>query len=150
MLLDAAAFVPANRLDLDAVQPDFVSISFYKMFGYPTGVGCLLARRDALARLARPWFAGGTVNFATCRRGRTCSRPARPGSRTARSISCRSRRWRSGCGTWSGRASERIATRVQCLTGWLLQELLALKHANGRSLVRIVRADDDHRCAAVS
>ena len=65
MLLDAAAFVPTNRLDLEAVQPDFVIVSFYKMFGYPTGVGCLLARHDALARLARPWFAGGTVNFAT-------------------------------------------------------------------------------------
>ncbi|MEK8106973.1 aminotransferase class V-fold PLP-dependent enzyme [Micromonospora sp. M12] len=27
----------------------------------PTGVGALLARRDALARLRRPWFAGGTI-----------------------------------------------------------------------------------------
>ena len=35
------------------------------MFGYPTGVGCLLVRNDALAALHRPWFAGGTVNFAT-------------------------------------------------------------------------------------
>ena len=35
------------------------------MFGYPTGVGCLLIRDTALATLQRPWFAGGTVNFAT-------------------------------------------------------------------------------------
>ena len=40
-------------------------MSFYKMFGYPTGVGCLLVRDKAMARLRRPWFAGGTVNFAT-------------------------------------------------------------------------------------
>ena len=33
VLLDAAAFAPTNRLDLSAVRPDFVSISFYKMFG---------------------------------------------------------------------------------------------------------------------
>ena len=65
MLLDAAAFVPTNRLDLRAVTPDFVAVSFYKMFGYPTGVGCLLIRNAALAKLRRPWFAGGTVNFAT-------------------------------------------------------------------------------------
>jgi len=39
VLLDAAAFVPTNPLDLSVVQPDFVVISFYKMFGYPTGVG---------------------------------------------------------------------------------------------------------------
>ena len=65
VLLDAAAFVPTNRLDLQAVRPEFVSVSFYKMFGYPTGVGCLLVRKAALHKLHRPWFAGGTVNFAT-------------------------------------------------------------------------------------
>ncbi len=46
-------------------EPDFVSVSFYKMFGYPTGVGALLIRRAALAKLKRPWFAGGTINFAS-------------------------------------------------------------------------------------
>jgi selenocysteine lyase/cysteine desulfurase len=61
VLLDAAAFAPTARLDLSAWSPDFVAISFYKMFGYPTGIGALLARHDALARLRRPWFSGGTV-----------------------------------------------------------------------------------------
>jgi molybdenum cofactor sulfurtransferase len=65
VLLDAAAFVPSNRLDLSSVKPEFVAVSFYKMFGYPTGVGCLLVKRAALARLRRPWYAGGTVNFAS-------------------------------------------------------------------------------------
>ena len=46
VLLDAAAFVPTNRLDLSVVRPDFVTLSFYKMFGFPTGVGCLLIRKD--------------------------------------------------------------------------------------------------------
>jgi molybdenum cofactor sulfurtransferase len=32
------------------------------MFGYPTGVGALIARKDFLAKLKRPWFAGGTVD----------------------------------------------------------------------------------------
>ncbi len=45
MILDGAAFVPTSRLDLSAWTPDFVAISFYKMFGYPTGIGALLARR---------------------------------------------------------------------------------------------------------
>lgn len=67
VLLDAAAFVPTNRLDLSSTHPDFVSLSFYKMFGYPTGVGCLIARKQAAARLHRPWFAGGTVLIASAR-----------------------------------------------------------------------------------
>ena len=65
VLIDAAAFAPTNRLDLSRWQPDFVPLSFYKMFGYPTGVGCLLARRPALAKLRRPWFAGGTITIAS-------------------------------------------------------------------------------------
>jgi len=79
VLLDAAAFVPSNRLDLQAVRPDFVSVSFYKMFGYPTGVGCLLVRKTSLARLERPWFAGGTVNFATVQGRRYLLSPGEAG-----------------------------------------------------------------------
>ncbi|MCJ7583438.1 MAG: aminotransferase class V-fold PLP-dependent enzyme, partial [Anaerolineales bacterium] len=65
VLLDAAAFVPTNRLDLSVVQPDFVPVSFYKMFGYPTGVGALIARRQVLGKLHRPWFAGGTITVVS-------------------------------------------------------------------------------------
>ena len=69
VLLDAAAFLPTNRLSLRACRPEFVVLSFYKLFGYPTGVGAVVARREALTRLTRPWFAGGTVNFASVQNG---------------------------------------------------------------------------------
>ena len=36
-----------------------------KLFGYPTGAGCLLARKPAVAKLHRPWFAGGTITVAS-------------------------------------------------------------------------------------
>ena len=36
VLLDAAASAPTNRLDLSVVRPDFVPVSWYKVFGYPT------------------------------------------------------------------------------------------------------------------
>ena len=48
VLLDAAAFVPEYLvLDLSLYKPQFVALSFYKMFGYPTGIGCLLVRHHA-------------------------------------------------------------------------------------------------------
>lgn len=34
ILLDAASFVASNYLDLDKYKPDFICVSFYKMFGY--------------------------------------------------------------------------------------------------------------------
>ena len=37
--LDAASLVSTSGLDLDVVKPDFVTLSFYKMFGFPTGLG---------------------------------------------------------------------------------------------------------------
>jgi selenocysteine lyase/cysteine desulfurase len=41
---------------------DAMAISFYKMFGFPTGVGALIVKKSFLAELKRPWFAGGTVD----------------------------------------------------------------------------------------
>jgi selenocysteine lyase/cysteine desulfurase len=63
VLLDIAAYAPSHAISLGNV--DFAALSFYKLFGYPTGVGALIARRDALAKLRRPWFAGGTVLYAS-------------------------------------------------------------------------------------
>lgn len=70
VLLDAAALVPTRPISLRAISPEFVILSFYKMFGFPTGVGALIARRDALRRLERPWFAGGTVDWVSVRHRR--------------------------------------------------------------------------------
>jgi selenocysteine lyase/cysteine desulfurase len=137
VLVDCAAFVPTSRLDLSRFAPDFVSISFYKMFGYPTGVGCLLARRDALARLTRPWFAGGTVNFATVQARAHLLSPGEAGFEDGTLNFLSIPAIAIGLRHLERAGVDRIATRVQCLTGWLLQELIALKHANGRSLVRI-------------
>jgi selenocysteine lyase/cysteine desulfurase len=137
VLLDAAAFVPSNRLDLQAVRPDFVSVSFYKMFGYPTGVGCLLARHDRLERLSRPWFAGGTVNFATVHgRAHLLSRGEagfEDGTLDFLAIPA----VELGLRHLEAAGVERIHTRVRCLTAWLLERLVALRHSNGRPMVRI-------------
>lgn len=66
VLLDAAAYLPTSRLDLSGdIKPEFIIVSWYKLFGYPTGVGSLIVKRSALAKLRRPWFAGGTVKAAT-------------------------------------------------------------------------------------
>lgn len=63
VLLDAAAFVPGYRLSLRTVRADYVALSLYKICGYPTGLGALIARRHALRQLSRPAFSGGVVEF---------------------------------------------------------------------------------------
>lgn len=62
-LLDAAALAPTSLIDLAKTPVDAMAISFYKMFGYPTGCGCLVVKTSFLEMLERPWFAGGNVNL---------------------------------------------------------------------------------------
>lgn len=137
VLLDAAAFVPTNPLDLRAVSPDFVVMSFYKMFGYPTGVGCLLVRNDRLKDLRRPWFGGGTVNFATVQgqmhvlsKGEAAFEDGTLNYLGIPAVEIGLRHLQTV-------GIQTIQKRVYCLTEWLLTQLLAQKHSNGRAMVRL-------------
>ena len=137
MLLDAAAFVPTGQLDLLASQPDFVTVSFYKMFGYPTGVGCLLVRNDALPLLRRPWFAGGTVNFASVAGRAHILARGEAGFEDGTLNFLGVPAVEIGIQHLEAVGISRIGRRVTALTGWLLGRLLSLRHANGRHMVRI-------------
>lgn len=64
VLLDAAGFVSTNNLDLSIFKPDFVCLSFYKMFGYPTGIGALLIKNTSSDVLEKVYYGGGTVDVA--------------------------------------------------------------------------------------
>jgi len=137
VLLDAAAFAPCHALDVGTVGPDFVSLSFYKMFGYPTGVGALLARREALARLHRPWFAGGTIAYASVTQprydlhdGAEAFEDGTPNYLALPAVEA-GLRWLTG-----GRQAA-IGARVGALTAWALERLAALRHACGRPLVQV-------------
>ena len=60
--MDAAKLACSpGALDLKSCCADFTVVSFYKIFGYPTGLGALLVRHDA-APLLQPaeatYFAG--------------------------------------------------------------------------------------------
>jgi selenocysteine lyase/cysteine desulfurase len=137
VLLDAAAFVPANRLDLGVVKPEFVPVSWYKMFGYPTGIGCLLARRDALARLRRPWFSGGTIWGVSVQGGwhRLADDETAFEDGTLNFLGIPD--VTTGLAWISDIGIDVINRRVGCLTGWLLDGLTHLKHGNGAPMVRL-------------
>jgi len=151
VLLDAAAFVPTNRLDLQLVRPQFVTISFYKMFGYPTGVGCLLVRNDAFERLKRPWFAGGTVNFASVQGQAHILAPREAGFEDGTLNYLSIPAVDIGLRHLERIGVDLIHRHVRELTSSLLEQLLALRHRNGRHMVRIYGpASMDHRGATIT
>lgn len=137
VLLDAAAFVPTNRLDLSRWHPDFVPLSFYKMFGYPTGIGCLLARKAALSTLQRPWFAGGTVWGISVQGDGYVLLSEGEGFEDGTLNYLNLPAIEIGLKHLAGIGMDTIHQRVQFLTDWLLDTLLSLRHSSGRPLVEV-------------
>jgi selenocysteine lyase/cysteine desulfurase len=137
VLLDCAAFAPSNRLDLAEVLPDFVPLSFYKMFGYPTGVGCLLVRKSALAKLVRPWFAGGTITIASVQAEKHFLAEGEQAFEEGTLNYLNIPAVGIGLKHIESIGIETIHDRVLCLTSWLIESLLALRHSNGAPVIRI-------------
>lgn len=137
VLVDGAAFVPSNSLDLSRWHPDFVPLSFYKIFGYPTGVGCLLARRAALAKLQRPWFAGGTIWAVTVQGDRHYMAEGEAAFEDGTLNYLHLPAVEIGLKHILSIGMETIHARVMCLTGWLLEQLCALRHSSGAPAVQV-------------
>ncbi|KAH8891486.1 PLP-dependent transferase [Thozetella sp. PMI_491] len=142
VLLDAAAYIPTSILDLSVVKPEFVTVSWYKLFGYPTGVGCLVMRRDAAARLNRPWFSGGTVQAVTV------GTPWHALSLDETAFEDGTVNYLSipdvvvGLDWLDSIGMPLIQTRVRCLTAYCLGRLSRLRHSDGGPMVEVYGPTD--------
>jgi molybdenum cofactor sulfurtransferase len=148
ILLDVAAFVPTNRLDLSRWHPDFVCLSFYKMFGWPTGVGALIARRDALARLERPWFSGGTIVAAFVQREWYQSAPGAAHFEDGTVNFLNLPAVEIGLRHLDRIGIERIHAHVQTKLEHLLRVLASLRHADGSPAATVYGPTDVERRGA--
>ena len=142
VLLDAAAFAPTNQLDLSEYKPDFVPLSFYKMFGYPTGIGALIARRDKLHKLRRPWFAGGTITVASVQGDKYYFAEGHAAFEDGTVDYLNIPAVEIGLRHLESIGMELINRRVSCLTGWLLENLTEMKYRTGVNLVRVYGPTD--------
>ena len=146
VLLDAAAFVPTSPLDLQKVKPQFVSMSFYKMFGYPTGLGALLVRKDAFHKLAKRWYAGGNITLSSV-------------GAADRFLHDDHQRFEDGTVNYldipaiteglrflEGIGMERIKDRIDGLALHLFGRMSRLRHANGQPLVRFLGPNRHKQC----
>lgn len=137
VLLDAAAFVPTSPLDLRRWKPDYVTLSFYKLFGYPTGVGALLARRSALKKLHRPWFAGGTISWASVLAESHTMSPGSEGFEDGTLNYTSLPAVEIGLDFIESVGIDTISKRVKALTGWFMDQIVSTRHQNGERVARI-------------
>eukprot|EP00727_Mastigamoeba_balamuthi_P011134 m51a1_g6643 putative molybdenum cofactor sulfurase (584) ;mRNA; f:112609-114495 len=137
-LVDAAAYVPTHKLNLTEHPIDFVAMSFYKMFGYPTGLGALVVRNEVTEIMQKTFFGGGTVVASSCDT-HFCLLHSKPCTR-----------FEDGTVSFLGIAELRhgfaelhrlgmgnITKHVWSLTSYAYDQLSALRHKNGKPVLNI-------------
>jgi molybdenum cofactor sulfurtransferase len=165
--LDASSYMSTSPLSLksDQTRPDFIVLSFYKLFGFPTSLGALLIRKTERVKdhlTAKRYFGGGTVEMAlidsdrvvvknfTCREGENGSRIARnyhfheafeDGTLPYLEIISTGLAIDHFQKLTFGNGFKLIGLYLNDLTEYLINRLKDLKHFNGHSLVEIYRRE---------
>jgi selenocysteine lyase/cysteine desulfurase len=101
------------------------------MFGWPTGVGCLIARRNALAKLERPWFSGGTIVAAFVQREYYDFAPGAAHFEDGTVNYLNLPAVEIGLRFLDRVGIDTIHARVGALGAWLLDSLRGLRHSDG-------------------
>ncbi|KYN39636.1 Molybdenum cofactor sulfurase [Trachymyrmex septentrionalis] len=143
VLLDAASFAATNKLDLSIYKPDFVCLSFYKMFGYPTGIGALLVKNKSSDVLDKMYYGGGTVDIALSSERFHRKREIlyeRFEDGTVPFLSIVSLQY--GFEILSKLTMDQISKHVFSLAKTLHHSLLTLHHCNGKPVVKLYSDSD--------
>jgi molybdenum cofactor sulfurtransferase len=147
-ILDAAALVSNSPLDLSnhTSAPDFVILSFYKIFGFPD-LGALIVRKASSHILEhRRYFGGGTTEMTTCfgeapwvaRKAASLHARLEDGSIALRSILA----LRCAIDTHQKLfiSMSEISKHTSWLSKTLYDRISSLTHANGVSICHIYKA----------
>jgi molybdenum cofactor sulfurtransferase len=143
VVVDGAAMAGKVPVSLDGTGVDFFTFSFYKMFGWPTGLGGLLVRKGAPQDVLvshKKYFGGGTV--ASNMHDVVGGHILRPSFNAA---------LEDGTPNFYGIAAvpkgfdcierlggvEMIERRLQYLRAHCVEQLEGLRHTNGQSVVRV-------------
>nr|XP_011460723.1 PREDICTED: molybdenum cofactor sulfurase isoform X2 [Fragaria vesca subsp. vesca] len=132
VLIDAAKGCATEPPDLSLYPADFVVISFYKLFGYPTGLGALIARNDAARVLKKTYFSGGTVSASIAdidfvKRRQNVEELFEDGTISYLSIAS----IQHGFKILNSLTISAISRHTASLALYVRKKLLALKHENG-------------------
>ena len=151
VLLDAAAFVPTNRLDLAAVTAGLrrPSRSTRCSAIRPASAACSCATRRARARCAGRGSPAARSISRPCRAARTSCRRGEAGFEDGTLNYLSIPAVEIGLRHLERDRHRRRSTRACAASpAGCCSELLALRHSNGRPMVRIYGPIDDRACAA--
>jgi molybdenum cofactor sulfurtransferase len=153
-LLDIAKASSTGPVSLRQLNPDFACLSFYKIFGSPTGLGCLFVKRSILeawgGRAAEDcYYGGGAVDLLLPRQNITLPRASPSPLAALASGTCHFLgicELAHGLDVVEGLGGmAAIRRHTMCLASELVRRLRSLQHANGKAVVELYGgwADDD-------
>uniref|UniRef100_A0A804R8Y3 Molybdenum cofactor sulfurase n=1 Tax=Zea mays TaxID=4577 RepID=A0A804R8Y3_MAIZE len=142
VLIDAAKGCATEPPNLTLYPADFVVCSFYKIFGYPTGLGALIVKNEAASLLNKTYFSGGTVaasiadiDFVQKRKG--IEQTLEDGTISFLSISS----LRYGFKIIDILTISAIARHTASLATYVRNKMLELKHSNEKNVCIIYGQD---------
>ncbi|KAM0950783.1 putative molybdenum cofactor sulfurtransferase [Dioscorea sansibarensis] len=142
VLIDAAKGCATEPPDLARYPADFVVFSFYKIFGYPTGLGALIVRKDAAKFLRKTYFSGGTVSASIAdidyiKRRDSIEQLLEDGTVSFLSIAS----IRHGFKIINELTSYAIDRHTRSLATYVRNAMIDLRHENGSSVCRLYGRD---------
>ncbi|CAK8675776.1 unnamed protein product [Clavelina lepadiformis] len=142
VLLDAASFVATSQLDLSKHTPDFVCLSFYKMFGFPTGLGALLVRCISEDQVnGKKYFGGGAADGYLARQDyykprRQLHARLEDGTLPFLNILALKHSF-DAVYKITGQSMIKVQLHTFTLIQMLYKQMMALKHINGSSVIKV-------------
>ncbi|KAH0110392.1 hypothetical protein KCU82_g24572, partial [Aureobasidium melanogenum] len=148
-LLDAAALASTSPLDLSktSTSPDLVAVSFYKIFGYPQLGALIVQKQSAKLRkllLSRRYFGGGTVDMVTTiggswhvKKNGSLHEALEDGTPLTNSIIATKIAIECHHDKYGEKPMVEVAKYTACLARGLVEALSALRHANGKPIIRL-------------
>lgn len=147
VLIDAAKGCATEPPDLSKYKADFVVMSFYKLFGYPTGLGALIVRNDAVKLLKKTYFSGGTVDASIAdidfvRRRKGAEESFEDGTISFLSIAS----IHHGFNILNTLTISAISRHTTSLATYVRNKLLTLRHDNGGNVCTIYGVNSKVPC----
>ncbi|XP_024035749.1 molybdenum cofactor sulfurase isoform X4 [Citrus clementina] len=136
VLIDAAKGCVTQPPDLSKYPVDFVVMSFYKIFGYPTGLGALIMRNDAAKLLKNTYFSGVAASIADIdfvKRRQGVEELFEDGTASFLSIAS----IRHGFNLINSLTVPAICRHIASLGMYVRKVLLSLRHENGADVCTI-------------
>ncbi len=132
ILLEADIYAATNILSLKKVQPDYVSVSFYKIFGYPIGIGCLLVRKDKAQNFEMIEIESEDANKSLTSQPQVKKR-LQDGTINFLDIPM----IKEGLEFIDKIGMDKVQFRMEKLTNWMSAKINTIKHNNGSAVAEI-------------